>query len=329
MPPSFVKNKPTGGAGAGSAGSQDGSAEPQGAARKGDPKAAKASLGRVTSIREGARGNSSAQYRKAMADLGFSTVGDVVSDVPYLIIATDGEERCGKTHFACTAPAPIAYFSFDPNYRYVLPKFKGKKIEPIRFEVPQTQDKAAAEWARFVKAYYNVLYSGLFRSAIVDTFTDVYRLIRMAEFGKTKQVSMYNYDVVNAPLFEMMDDLTAPDVHVNWVLIHKMTDEYVKLKGQEKEVRTGNMVRAGWKHARYKVEATLQHLRWDIDEEDEDGNPLPGVDYGFKVMDCGRNSKIVNKVYIGEDATFTQLAMDVYPDTGEDDWADGLVARGG
>lgn len=336
MPPSFMSRGSGGSGGSGGGQDQDASSRPSrprpsgpsgpstsGASRSAPVKegmsTAKESTTRVRDIQQQFQGKNTALYQQAMSDLGFSTVESVSPSAPYMIIATDGEERCGKTHFACSAPGKIAYLGTDPNYRYVLPKFPPGKVVPNLFEVPDTQKEAVPLWERFVKTWYHCLYSGLFRTVVVDTFTDIYRLIRMAEFGKTKQVGQYSYDVVNAPLFKMVDDLTQPGASVNWILIHKMRDEYQKLRGSDKEVRTGKMVRDGWRHINYKVATTIEHYREDA-YDPETGEKVDGAVFGIHIKDCGPNSGLTNLCLEGDECNFLELAMRVYPDVDPEVW---------
>jgi hypothetical protein len=79
------------------------------------------------------------------ADLKMETEAD--PDVlPRLLMAIDGPQKGGKTHFALTAPGPIGILNIDNGLEGVVEKFydKGKTIGVKKVTLPEklTQESA-------------------------------------------------------------------------------------------------------------------------------------------------------------------------------------------
>ena len=63
-----------------------------------------------------------------MEEAGFHKA-ETIETHKRLIVSIAALEKCGKTHFALTAPGPIAYFNFDIGVEGVIGKFcKDKSI---------------------------------------------------------------------------------------------------------------------------------------------------------------------------------------------------------
>ena len=116
-----------------------------------------------------------------------------------LIMAASGREKQGKSHFALTAPSPIAYFDLDIGTEGVIDKFvaNGKEIyhndynyhllKDIRKQGPVDVAPYIEMWEKFKSDYVSILESPV-RTLVIDTATELWELLRMSRFGKLDQV---------------------------------------------------------------------------------------------------------------------------------------------
>lgn len=176
---------------------------------------------------------------KDLKQAGFKEASAEV--VPRLIVAIDGLEKQGKTHWALTAPDPIGLIDFDVGSEGVVSKFvkEEKKIMTVNIKVPETRADAAksateanAVWREFKAAYDYSLQN--FRTTIIDTATEAWELLRMARFGKLTQVMPHHYVTVNTEFRRLIR--SAYDTDSNLILIHK----------RKKQWREGSDGKANW-----------------------------------------------------------------------------------
>ncbi len=206
-----------------------------------------------------------------------------------LIMAVGGREKQGKTHFALTAPGPIAYFDLDIGTEGVVNKFiaGGKKIAHNDFNYhsiksargqsgPVDVAKYAEMWERLRADFVAVLDTTGIRTVIVDTATEVWELLRLARFGKLSQVMPHQYGPVNAEYRELLRLAYQSDKNV--VLLHKMKAEYVNDK------RTGGYERAGFSDTGFMVQVNVRCWR----RLNGDGQ----LAFGLTVDDCRQNADV-------------------------------------
>ena len=233
-----------------------------------------------------------------------------------IIIALDGQEKCGKTHFALTAPAPIAVISTDVGLDGVVQKYQSdKEIWVAEFQVDMNELKGlgvetAAKEARktlagIKKAYRDVL--GEAKTIIWDTATEVWEIMRMAEFGKLDQVKPHHYGPVNSAYRSMLR-MSYDNDYTNLVLLHKVKDEYVNDK------TTGHKKRSGFSDTGFLVQ--VNGNCW------KDRDPGIGVPDRFHmtITDCRHNPEAEGMDLSGEDCSFPVLASLVFPETSPKDW---------
>lgn len=164
-----------------------------------------------------------------------------------LLMALGGKPDCGKTHFAFTAPGPIAYFMGDgAGDEGLIEKFPGKKIYRMDVSIPartardpQMWGKESERvWRKFTSAYLDVLYSGEVRTIVWDTGTVFYELARFAHNGRLTGVVSREYGEVNYD-FKTLFNAAAQQEKVNLITLWGVKEDY---KGDK---ATGQMKLAG------------------------------------------------------------------------------------
>jgi len=237
--------------------------------------------------------------------LGFENAKDRVIQ-PRIIVSLSALEKQGKTHFALTAPGPIAFFSTDIGEEGVVSKFTKDKVIHI-MDVARIGEDAAEqapeEWDRFAKAYHGALADKKVRSIIIDTATEIWELLRIARFGRLTQVMPYQYGPVNAEYRNLIREAYKFDK--NLILIHKMKAQYINDK------RTGEYDRAGFSDTGFLVQVNATAYRYDADD---------GGKFAFTVADCRQQPDLQEMEFEGDMANFPALAMMVLPDIDPTAW---------
>ena len=202
-----------------------------------------------------------------------------------VVLAVDGLDKQGKTHFALTAPKPLVYLDFDIGKEGVLQKAPGREkiitAKPFGFrpteitwdvdkeadEIKKLMEAADPELARFRQMYLDALRKPVMevkgkpimaRSLVIDTGSEGWELIRFCEFGKLTKVMPHHYTQVNS----LMRDLVraAFDSSVNVIWLHKLKAEW-KDNAEGKGRKTGVLERSGFEGMAYLVQANLMCLR--------------------------------------------------------------------
>jgi hypothetical protein len=230
-----------------------------------------------------------------------------------LIIQVEGHEKTGKTHFALTAPGPIAYFGLDIGDEGVIEKFlaAGKEIvtpddsvrvpNVIEMSVDGPRIDATNAWDQMKRAFIACCKSPQIRSIVWDTATEVWELIRLARFGKLAQVMPVQYGPVNAEMRGLIR--TAYDSNKNFIMLHKMKAEYVNDK------RTGKYERAGFNDSEYIVQVNLSTFH---DPEEKE--------FGVEVINARQNMTLCGQQFRGDLCAFPMLAVMIMEGTSPGDW---------
>lgn len=239
-----------------------------------------------------------------------------------LIVCVQGLEKKGKTHFALTAPDPIAFMSLDVGTEGVVEKFingehAAKEIyistyrnfikRNLKGEVDTvaTTNGAEREWSKFMKDYEIALGMGV-RTVIVDTASEMWELLRLSAFGKLDQVPSFMYGPVNGTFRELVR--MAYDSDTNLMLLHKYKKQY---KSNE---WSGKYERAGFGDVGYLSQVVVE---CDRKPKDKHGD---GGEFFTKILDCRQNANTVGEVYEDEMSTFPMLACDVIQGSTPDEW---------
>lgn len=224
-----------------------------------------------------------------------------------MIVAVAGREKQGKTHFALTAPGPIAFFDLDVGTEGVVHLFtEDKDIITCDCSIPNSQSEAGQVWDRFTRAYDAALASPKVRTLVIDTATELWELLRLHSFGKLSQVMPHQYGPVNAKYQALIRSAYAhPDKSL--ILLHKMKPKYVNDK------RTADYEASGFSNTPFLVQVNVQV------ERDAPGDDGPG-EFHLQVRDCRQNQLLQGEWLSGPLCTFPFLATQVFPGSDLSDW---------
>lgn len=247
----------------------------------------------------------------SMSGLGFSVPSEEAAFS--LAVCSTGREKKGKTHWAFTAPKPLACIASDTGTESVARNFRraDPRIACYNYRVPpigQARSEYEKEWLKLEKAYTSVLLNRNIRSLVGDTWTEIWEMLRLARFGKLTQVMPMQYGPVNNEMKDIVKSLVdRPDLNV--VFIHKVKKEY-KTNKAGIDAWTGKFERAGFGDMGYLADVTIEHL---FNTETRE--------FGIKVLDSRYNTAmVVGNEYWGDLCNFQMLASDCFPTTDLDYW---------
>lgn len=166
-----------------------------------------------------------------------------------VIVEVWGETATGRTHFALTAPGPIAYLYFHEKVEGVIQKFaKEKEIKCIKlggsFRGTEEEIKRAA-WEQVEKfeTYHHDAFKWA-RTVIWDTHNEAWLLERLGEFGDFKPAKGRvdrNYGGINARWNSLLNKARSGAENVNFILVGQAEDEWKSDGGFDK--KTGRKLR--------------------------------------------------------------------------------------
>ncbi len=230
-----------------------------------------------------------------------------------IVLCTRALDKLGKTHFAMTAPGPIAIVGLDTGTKEVASKFIGTKELICAYHKVtgntgnrgETQEIASKEWQTVKDSLITAIRHSKVRSLVVDTGTEVWELCRLAAFGKLEQVLPHHYGPVNKEMRDLVKlAYDRDDLNVIW--IHKMKKEYSQNKKGE-DSWNGSYAMTGFSDIPFLVDLTLQHY-WAPPTEE-----LPGR-FGVRCVGVSRQTPdVVGLELEGDDCNFQTLAMLLYP----------------
>lgn len=261
------------------------------------------------------------------------------------------KKSVGKTRLALTAPKPIGLIIVEVGGdEGVADQFIPAGMElnediqkvEIHMESPNypnpndfnLDDKASSKKydeavhaavqevaAPAMDAFYNAYYTSLKHMAttIVDTGTDLYRLCRLANFGRTEKIPQLAYTAVKNDFAKMLDDAFSAKGNVLW--IHHMKDKGETIddgKGSKKWVESGNFQINGCEVITDKVQAVIELWRDDLTEADEKTGRM--VKFHGQIVDSRHNPDAMGSKFVDDDLTFAQIGMALIPSTKESDW---------
>lgn len=233
-----------------------------------------------------------------------------------LILNVQGQEKEGKTHFALTAPGPIALIDMDTGLEGVVSKFlKEKKIYVASFNYRDatSPDEWQAMWKKIKAGFMDALTSKNIRSLVWDTCTEGWEMMRMASFGKLAQVKPHHYAPVNAEFRDLLRK--GYDSDKNLILIHKQKKSYVDEKWN------GMYERAGFSDIGYAVQANV--ISWRVTSLDETygkGREDGYKGFGLMVRDCRQAPELAGVELLEPLNNFPQLAAMVFSESETSDW---------
>lgn len=237
--------------------------------------------------------------------------------VPRLIVSIEGEEKTGKDHFAFTAPGPIYLQSCDPvGSDGVRQKFPGKVYIPKSGGYQLAIDSSqctAAEMKRQADPLLDKWISNYraalpkFRTIVWDTADELWELCRLAKFGElSPKLSQGERNNSYGELNSFYEGLVKESFNypVNFVLIHRVKDEY------KANTKTGVRVRSGYKDATFLTQVNLRSMK--VPKENGIGSY-----FGVQVLDCRRNPDIEGEKIEND---FRILGMKVFPEVDPKVW---------
>jgi hypothetical protein len=241
-----------------------------------------------------------------------------------MVMSLAGLDKSGKTHQGLSAPGPSAYVNHDTGLEGVIEKFTkdGKTVysKDYRVVIPP---EAAGDVVR-VAGIANDVWGGLksdlraawkstvIRTAIVDTESETWQLVRLARFGKLTQVMPHHYGPVNAEYTNFWNEVY--DTDKNLILLGRLKEEYENtiVNGKEIGKKTGRLERVGYKDIPYLVQINAI-ARFNP------ANP-PGDRFSIEIVNCRQNSEVAGMVLPEALCSFQTLAMTVFPDSNPSDW---------
>lgn len=266
----------------------------------------------------------------------FSPPSALPAEIPRLAIALDGQDKCGKTHWALhTAPDPICLITNDPGTLHVAHKAlrtavdgaRPRRIpyilevpyefEPSKLLVRSAKDISTAQhqewirqWKQFKDANRAIAHQDpthLIRTVIWDQATDFWHLAELAHFGKLRGNARIDLRTeLNADFSGVFWDLYKHRPDLNIILIHRSKKEYApNSKGED--APTGKLERDGYSRIGYAVDISLR-AGWDGKAK----KFYTGVDAG---QASRFGPQFSGKRWYGDDSHFANLALEVFPDT--------------
>jgi hypothetical protein len=231
-----------------------------------------------------------------------------------LIMSVEGLFGSGKTDFALTAPGAIAFFQFDLNAADTIARYAQKKSIYVRsYDIPDPASKDVQEEAKKIRLSFKRDYQDAIasypkiRSIVWDTATELWELLRLAEFGKLTQIPPVFYTNINNEMRRIIRTATESDT--NLIMVHRLKDEWIGQKGNREN--TGRKVRAGYG----EVDSDCAVMIQTIFKERQ---------FSLEVLKCTQNPAITGTPYTEEAGmrtnSFPHLAKDVYPDSRLEEW---------
>lgn len=254
----------------------------------------------------------------ALERLGFQRPSPV--RLRRIIMAIQGRIRTGKTRFALTARQQIGYVNFDRSVSDALAEIPETDIvvQDLTQMIPvgelPDQPQAIKIMERFEAGWHALLKVPEIRTMVVDSFSEVWVMARLAEFGKKDGVKPHHFGPVNTRMRRLLLEAQAGDKNV--ILLHRMQEEWEdrivpSMKGPILQSNTtGRWIREGFKHTDSLVHMTATMSREDSGERR----------FLFEVHDCAFNSTLAGHTFVNEDINFPGIASMVHLDTEETDW---------
>jgi hypothetical protein len=255
----------------------------------------------------------------ALAKAGFTILPEG-EDPRRIVASTASGQKTGKTHFATTWPKPQGWLITDTGSEEVIRKriregsIRRQDIVLRTFEIPETYINREAQpeyqkaWQSMCAAYLALVGDPSIRTLVVDTFTEMWEMARLAAFGKLTQVLPQHYGPLNSEFRGLMKEAYARK-DLNILYIHKVKKEYKEGKKGDSNW-TGNWERAGFGDAQYLVDVNMENF-YEGGEQRQ---------FGVRLFDCRQNPDAIALELDGEMATFGWIASAIWPDTLNTDW---------
>lgn len=249
----------------------------------------------------------------------FGRYTKATTEVKARIIANSvGEVGTGKTSFWLGAPGPIGIQTLDLGLEGVVEPYAATKdIYIASYDVGQTiresftHAKAVDARDKFIEDFEDMIQK--MRTIVWDREGDVFSLFQYAEFGTDDAYGAAppkDWDKLKGRIRRMVAMAKASDV--NFGLIQGMKNEWIpvvnKKTGAKAAGQSGKRIASGMDDVDALVHTNLFHERVG-----RDFSITVGKSRGPGGFDC-QDQTFAN-------LSFADLAMLIYPDTTEQDWA--------
>lgn len=225
--------------------------------------------------------------------------------------SVQGQEGSGKTDFALSGPAPIAYINIDGgNWKRVRLRYPDKDIRIVDIEAPDIPDGANADYIqnlftptyrKLKNAFVGALSDPEIRTVVVDTMTMGWYLARLASIGKLK-VKAIHYDEVNADFRRLIRQ--AEKFNKVVFLLHREKDGY-----NEEGQKSGGFDRAGFSEIPNEVQDLLRCSKNSKNE------------FCVEITNSKTRPQLTGQIFTPADGnSFPDIAMRLWPDSLPTDW---------
>lgn len=260
-------------------------------------------VGRLSSRGSNLRPESAGEWTVATADMS-----GIRRIVHFDIV---GPTDSGRTTLALTAPGPIALAhtaeKVDGIYQQAVAK--GKEVRLLNFGGAfkgSAEDiiKAASEpWNRMKRGWYSAV-NGWARSAIMDTASEGWELIRLARLGSLTAKGRIDamYGPVNAEWLSLFKSAKLDGATTNIITIHQEQEVY------KNDKPSGKMGHRGMKQMPYQADVIV---RMDRDPR--------GREYTATLEKPWYNGEMRGAVFTGDDIRFS-LIMETITGIPESEW---------
>ena len=277
--------------------------------------------------------------------------------LPQLILSAAALDGHGKSSFLLTAPKPISLHHIDPNTAELVAKalasgeLSAGDVDLHEVTYPATifgsrdsiQQEAIAAWeGEFIEPLRTAIETAAVATIGLDTGTELFELLMMADHGKTIQILPELRTKTNYKYKGLLQALKRCGKHV--VILHRLRDvwasEMVEGRDGTKEVRNkvdGMYEREGFNKTGFHINAEA-YLMFD------GGRGVGSRAFGMRVGRCLQRPSLItempqNKKFWNLDdpswvwgrekidgepirrASIPYLATRIFPTTRIEDWA--------
>lgn len=250
-----------------------------------------------------------------------------------LMASVCGLGGAGKTTFGCEMPGKVVYIATDPNSAEIVSRYQAenpdKEIDYHQFDLPgiafggrdEVQDDATKVWDEFIGVVKPLVKREVDMpdSIVLDTATEFWTLLLLADHGKSTQILPELRTKSNARWQSLLTGLKQTGCHV--ALLHRLGPKYesrtVRTKQGPTEERVqvpGEYERQGFSKTDFSVNVEV-FLFFDNEREGELEDK-----YGMRIVRCTGRPALIGKEVWGTTAkgerkvTPARLLRMVYPD---------------
>lgn len=262
-----------------------------------------------------------------------------------LIANIQGTTKSGKTRLALTAKKPCGYLAIEVggdegvvDHFIPIGADSTEDIQIAHIQMPSpvypmredykddrayqdaisivVQDAANIALDQFYKAYYASLAN--MATTIVDTGSDLWEIIRLANFGRLEKVPQLAYAQVNKQMDKLIDDAFSYQGSV--LFLHHLKEKWITFtndKGKEQGRPSGVFEMAGYGGVKKKVQATIELWRDDLQEPDNDTGRM--VRFNSSILESRHNPDVMGQQF-HNDFDFADLGVAIIAGSKKSDW---------